>query len=190
MQVLETETERLSLLITDILDVSKLEQGIEAFDMRPTNINDLIQNVIDVNRGMVSDKGLTLDFSSGNNIPILVVDPERMTQVFTNLIGNAISYTESGSVKVMTKLRGDEVTITVKDSGLGIDSEDLSLIFDRFYRGSRARMSTIPGTGLGLAIAQEIVNIHGGTIDVTSTVGLGSIFTVKLTTKIANDEPR
>jgi len=102
--------------------------------------------------------------------------------VVTNLVANAIRYTSNGEVSIRTRLdatRG-QVLLQVTDSGMGIDPADLPHIFERFYRGSRASQSDIPGTGLGLAIVKEIVDLHGGTIDLESFVGKGSTFRVWL----------
>ena len=100
--------------------------------------------------------------------------------MITNLIANAINYTQRGQIQVQTYQRADRVCVEVRDTGLGIDPDDIPHLFDRFYRGQQATRSKIRGTGLGLAIVKEIVDLHRGTITVDSTVGQGSTFGVVL----------
>jgi len=93
-------------------------------------------------------------------------------------VGNAINYTPKGSVKISTLLRGDsEFLFRIQDTGIGIESEDLEHLFDRFYRGKQASLSSIPGTGLGLAITKEIIGAHNGSVDLESEVGVGTTIT-------------
>lgn len=111
----------------------------------------------------------------------ILIDPDRMTQVFVNLLGNAVRYTpDGGEVKVVVDLAPHELRVMVKDTGPGIAQEHLPYLFDRFYRADEDRSRNTGGTGLGLAIAKEFVVAHGGEIEVMSEVGKGTAFVVVL----------
>jgi len=189
--VIQTEIDRLERLITDLLQLSRLraEYHGEREPVRDViQMDALIQQVLDANsaRAEEQNKHLTYEPQSGP-LPQLVGNADHLVRALTNLIGNAISYTpEGGSIVVRSKVvqRGEHassewVMIEVSDTGLGIPSDELPMIFDRFYRGSNVRTS-IPGTGLGLAIIKEIVELHGGTIEVDSELGRGSTFKLAL----------
>ncbi len=102
--------------------------------------------------------------------------PIELTRAITNLVSNAIKYTPRGAVQVKTFAQDERVCIAVTDTGLGIPADELPHLFDRFYRGKAVAQSSIPGTGLGLSIVKEIAEAHGGTVDVESSHGVGSVF--------------
>ncbi len=108
-------------------------------------------------------------------------DPDRVTQILTNLLDNAFQYTPTnGKISVTTRANGSFVTISVSDTGVGISQENQAKVFDRFFRVENSEIQQVPGTGLGLAIVRSLVEMHGGTIDVESTLGQGSTFTFTL----------
>ncbi len=178
LKILREETLRLSSLITNVLDISRLEKDMSELNLQQVDANKIIEDVFQANRLMAEAKGLEFSFTPFEALPQLLVDPDQLKRVFTNLIANAINYTPKGSVKLSSSLSdNNEFVFRVQDTGMGIASEDTKHLFERFYRGDRASLSSIPGTGLGLAITKEIVEAHNGTINIESEVEVGTIFT-------------
>jgi two-component system sensor histidine kinase/response regulator len=180
LDVARRNIDRLWRLINDVLDFQKLGAGRMTFQM---NEGDLIRTVEEAYSTMVqmANKGhvnLALDIQ--RDTPLAVYDSDRMIQVLTNLMSNAIKFTpENGHVSVGAQCVGQEFVLTIKDTGLGIPKEDLSKVFERFYRVNRPGKE-ITGTGLGLAIVRRIIDAHCGRIDVQSTVGEGTTFVIYL----------
>lgn len=180
MTVLQEQTVRLAQLIEDILDLSRLERDRERLVFEPVDLNTLADRVITAQLPRAEAASLRLTFDPDLDLPPVRGETNRLTQVVTNLVANAINYTPSGSVQVSTRCAGERACVEVQDTGLGIDAEDLPYIFERFYRGRRVTKSNIPGTGLGLGIVKEIVELHGGAVEVESRVGEGSTFRIWL----------
>ncbi len=166
-------------LINDILDLSKIEAGELLIASEPYSVADLIHAVVTTAEPLASAKGLALGVSVPETLPYGIGDERRLTQVLVNLVGNAIKFTSNGFVEVSAGVEGGRLRIAVKDTGIGIPAKDQKLIFEAFQQGSNA-MNGGTGTGLGLAISQRIVQMHGGTIYVCSTLGQGSTFTIDL----------
>lgn len=185
LEVLLHESTRLENLIENLLDLSRLDAGRVQIIPRPVVLQDLLANLMEVHRQAAAAKDLRLEAQLPPEIPPASGDRNQIIQVLSNLIANAISYTPPGG-EIAVRLGTAEaegrpyVTITVADSGVGIPSDELPHIFDRFFRGRQARALAVPGTGLGLAIVKEIVELHQGWIEVESEVGQGSTFTVWL----------
>ncbi len=168
-------------LVKDLLDLSKIEAGMQVQYMEPVDIGGLLTKVVDLMRPQAEQKGLTLEFEIENGLPSVNADAANMEGVFTNLISNAIKYTpEGGMVKVTGMKEGDYIRIDVEDTGIGISEKDLPRIFERFYRVKTEKTRQIVGTGLGLSIVKQVVDAHLGTIDVKSVENQGTHFTVKL----------
>ncbi len=196
LSVLEREANRLEKLIQGVLDLSRLEARPDILRREPVVLDEVIASVLEAQRLSAESKRLALDYIPGPDVPPVLADRNQLIQVFTNLVNNAILYTpEGGRIEVATRLAatqddgrgttGDQpstgyAVVTVRDTGIGIAPEDLGRIFDRFYRAPQAEASGTPGTGLGLAIVKEIVDLHGGHVEVTSQVGVGSTFSVWL----------
>ncbi len=182
LAVLREETDRLGKLISDILDLSRMEMGTTKVEFAWININEIVEQVIIANRPRSEAEGVTLSIDTRDDLPTVWGDAAKMYQVINNLVGNAVNYTSEGSITVSTRLDAENelLYLKVKDTGLGIEDKDKPHLFERFYRGQQAGQSTIPGTGLGLAITKEIVDGHGGSIDVDSKIGEGSTFTISL----------
>jgi len=182
--VIKEQTERLATLIDDILNLSRLdlakEQGKVTF--APIDLNMVAEQVVAAQRPRAEAAGLELILESDTSLPPVRAESNQLAQVITNLVTNALSYTLVGQVRVSTSLDAErgQVCVEVRDTGMGIDPEDLPHLFERFYRGRRVGSSSIPGTGLGLAIVKEIVDLHGGRIDVESQMDQGSTFRVWL----------
>jgi two-component system sensor histidine kinase MtrB len=180
--LLERELERFENLLEDLLEISRFDAGVVRLEPVEVDIGHLLDEVIDaldpIAHGRKVDVALEVDRAAG--APLVPADPRRLDRVFSNLVKNAVEHTSEGAVRVSAARRGDEVVVTVEDEGEGIPPEDLPHIFERFYRADAHRARTLGGTGLGLAIALENVHLHGGSIDVSSKVGEGSVFTVVL----------
>ncbi len=179
IKILRDETERLTKLITDVLNTSRLEQAIDSIEMRPINVCAIVADVVEANRLKAETKGITLSLSEPDSYPNLLADPDQLKQVFTNLVANAINYTPKGEVNISTQIdEANQYIFRIQDTGMGISSSDTEHLFERFYRGQQASRSSIPGTGLGLAITKEIVEAHNGRIKVESEINVGTTFTV------------
>jgi PAS domain S-box-containing protein len=168
-------------LIRDLLDLSKIEAGKMVQYKEPMNLQEVIQRVVDLMRAEAENKKIDLQFSPPPRISLINADRTSMDGIFTNLVSNAIKYTpEGGKVWITLAEEGGFVKVSVSDTGLGIKREDLSRIFDKFYRVKTTETRQIVGTGLGLSIVKSIVDAHLGLISVDSEVGKGTTFTVLL----------
>jgi len=177
---IDVSAKGLNALVGDILDVSRLEQGRMSFDFTEIDLNATLAALTESFQSVAKEKGLTLSYSGGENMPKISADAERMRQVLTNIIGNAVKYTPSGSVAV--KLIFDEtknkVFIRVSDTGLGISADDQKRLFEKFFRVKSAETGAIQGTGLGLWITREMVLTMKGEISVESIQGKGTDFII------------
>jgi signal transduction histidine kinase len=172
-------TKGLLTLIKDLLDLSKIEAGKMVQYKEPLALQEVIQRVVDFMRTEAEDKKIDLQFSAPAETPLIHADRNSMEGIFTNLISNAIKYTpEKGKVWVTLSEEGGFVKATVSDTGIGIKKEDLTRIFDKFYRVKTTETRQIIGTGLGLSIVKSIVDAHLGSISVESEAGGGTTFTV------------
>ncbi|QQE77816.1 ATP-binding protein [Alicyclobacillus sp. SO9] len=179
---IQDEVFRLTSLVQDLHRLSLAEVGQLPLHKVPTNIAQLVERVVENFQVEADDHDIQLRYESMDDTNIdLRIDPNRITQVFVNLLGNAMRYTPGeGTVTVSMNATAESIAVAVADTGNGIDEEHLSHIFDRFYRAQADRSRETGGTGLGLAIAKEFVEAHNGTIEVESKVGKGTTFTVSL----------
>lgn len=177
---IDVSAQGLNALIGDILDVSRLEQGRIKFELSEIDPVGTTGALIESFQTVARGKGLVLYYESEANIPKILADAERLRQVLTNIVGNAVKYTPAGSVSV--KVSFDElkkkVHIRVSDTGLGISAEDQKRLFEKFFRVKSAETGNIQGTGLGLWITREIVRAMNGEITVESIKGKGTDFIV------------
>ncbi len=176
------ETRRLSRLVNDLLDLAALEAGDVRFTFADVDPAEALRRVATKMEPQASAKGLslTVDPPPPATGPVRA-DPDRLEQVLINLVDNAVRFTpEGGAVTLSARRQDGAVEITVRDTGPGIPPEDLDRIWERFYKGDRARTRSKGGTGLGLAIARELVERQGGTIRAESQVGAGTAFFVTL----------
>jgi signal transduction histidine kinase len=182
LSVLKDQARRLASLIEDILSLSRLELGSDKVVFEAVDLNQVVEQVVTAHQLSAEAANLELTVEPGPDLPPVWAEHNQLSQVVTNLVTNAINYTPAGRVWVVTCLdstRG-QACLEVQDTGRGIEAEDLPHIFERFYRGQRVGGSHIPGTGLGLAIVKEILDLHGGDIEVETRVGEGSNFRVWL----------
>lgn len=184
MDVLDRETDRLTNIIEDLLDLAKLETGMPV-QLEPVSVSETVAAVMKSNSTRAREKRMNLSSTIPADLPDAIVDRSQFEQVVTNLVVNAINYTQAGGKIIMdagAELDSDQplVWLRVSDNGPGIAALDLPHLFDRFYRGDSALESGAPGTGLGLAICNEIIERHNGRISVESEQGSGAAFTVWL----------
>lgn len=180
LTVLRQQANRLTRLVEDILDLSRLELGDRRIAFASVDLNELVEQVVMTHQPLADNANLRLTFEPGPGLPFVQGEVNQLAQVVTNLVANALNYTPVGSVTVRTYLEEKHVCLNVMDTGIGIDPEDLPHLFERFYRGKQVSQGVVPGTGLGLAIVKEIVDLHRGSIEVNSQGGKGSAFSVRL----------
>ncbi|GEM_PF-1398817 len=185
VDALVKEADHQARLIEDILEISRIDAGRLEMHPRPALLNEVAERVVTDRLVLAAQRRQSLEYRPCSRSPVVLVDQERMAQVLSNLVDNALRYTpEGGIITVTTNVTVAEErtwgTVTVADTGIGIPEDELPYIFDRFFRGMEVRAMQLPGTGLGLSIVREIVEFHGGKVTVESRVGEGSTFTVWL----------
>ena len=174
---LNKQIDRLTALINDLLDTTKMAEGKLQLTLSPFNLNELLHEPIDEISKTCTHK---FQFKT-ESLQTVLGDRERIRQVISNLLSNAIKYSHRGTNICLSAMNVEKgVKITVSDEGFGIPEEEQKKIFDRFYRVSSNQLNTYPGVGLGLYISMQIVQRHGGAMEVQSTPGKGSTFAFTL----------
>src|ERR1051326_6359013 len=168
--------DRLTLLVSDLLDISRIEAGQIKMQLRPIQLHDLVQRVATNFAPQLKAQNLTLTLEVAESLPLVLADPDRITQVLDNLLSNAIKFTAKGGITISALDKGDYVVISVKDTGSGIPKEEHDKIFDKFYQVKVGTGYPSKGTGLGLAIVKSIVESHRGKVWVESDSGNGAEF--------------
>lgn len=180
LNAVDRQVRAMGQLIDDILDVGKIEAGID-MEMEPCDINPIVQTVTEALLPQAADKSIELSSNLKPNLPTILANATRLSQVLFNLVGNAIKYTPvQGKVTIKAYAQDGEIRVQVVDTGMGIPASDQPHIFEKFYRVRGDHMAEIKGTGLGLAITKGIVEKHNGRIWLESVFGKGSTFTVAL----------
>jgi len=176
------EADRLQRLVRDLQELSRVEAGAFDLDRRPVSVSRLVGVAVDRLARQFEEKGVGLETDVAPDLPAVVVDEDRIGQVFLNLMGNALQYTPpGGSVRVAARLDAGRVRVIVADTGIGIPAEHLPHVFERFYRVDKSRSRVGGGSGIGLTIARHLVRAHGGEIRAGSAgPGRGSAFTFTL----------
>jgi PAS domain S-box-containing protein len=179
LTIVSQNTTRLTELINDLLEIERLESGKIEFEFAELDLAEVLENVARSLHVNAEQKGLEFltEIPSGLKVR---GDRERLAQVFLNLLSNAIKYTPAGTVELRAHQEDDAVVVEVRDTGIGLSESDLQKLFQKFFRSDNPYVRKVGGTGLGLSIAKAIVERHGGTITVTSQLGQGSTFTVRL----------
>jgi len=181
LEVAVKHSERLGKLVRDLFELTKLEAHEVRLDEEDFPVAELVQDVVQKFRLDAEKHGLSLQHHCGDAVPAVRGDIGLIERVLENLIENAMRHTPAnGVVRVELEPAADRVVLRVRDTGQGIASEDLSRIFERYYRGERGNFRSDGGTGLGLAISRRIVELHGGRIQVDSTLGTGTTFSFDL----------
>jgi signal transduction histidine kinase len=183
LKIISKETKRISFLINDLFELSKLQVGTFNLNRESAFINPIIEKVITSLKPAATNKGLKLNENLQLEEYPVSIDIQRMEQVFYNLIENAIKYTNNGEITVRTYRKKEFIIIEIEDSGIGIPTEDLPKIWDRFYRVDPSRTRKTGGTGLGLYVVKSIIESHDGQIRVNSKENERSTFTIFLSNK-------
>jgi signal transduction histidine kinase len=187
--VAHRNTLQLAGLVNDLLDLARIEAGRLPLQVAPVDVEAAAREVLETLMPHATAKGIRLEFAvNGPEPQVVLVDPARFNQVLLNLVGNAVKFTERGSVTISTRAVDDWVEITVSDTGPGIPTESLPHVFEAFNQGCAPAMRQ-DGAGLGLAIVKQIVDLHGGSIAVRSVAGNGSTFTLRLPAASQPAEP-
>lgn len=179
-QQLSGETQRLKRLVNDLQELSKAEAGYLPIDAKKFDLRSLLKKLVDRFSDQLIDSEKSLKLELPVDLPRAYGDPERTEQVLINLIGNALYYTEVGSVTIAGEVIQGMLWVSVKDTGIGIAEEDLPHVFERFWRSDRSRNRKSGGTGIGLAISKRLVEMQQGKIHVESVVNQGSTFSFSI----------
>ncbi len=193
-EAIKASADNLLVIINDILDISKIEAGKLNFESVGFNLNTLIQNVCTTNRYRAEEKGVGLFYEVDRRISkILIGDPTRMTQIFNNLVSNAIKFTDEGIVEIECRLiqtteNSNKIDFRVIDTGIGIDADKVNNIFDSFSQGDESISRKYGGTGLGLTISKRLVYMFGGELKVNSKKSIGTTFYFTLDIPIGKED--
>jgi signal transduction histidine kinase len=179
--VLLEQSERLSLLVDNILDFAKMEEGKKQFNFEQTDLVPFLNELVAEFQQRVRHEGVTCKTHIDPALPPIRVDRVALNQALFNLMDNAVKYSGSGKeIRIQAEKEPQQVIISIQDFGFGIQAEDLDKIFDRFYRGGNELTRTVKGSGLGLTLVKQIVEAHGGVVQVQSEPGQGSTFLIQL----------
>jgi two-component system phosphate regulon sensor histidine kinase PhoR len=180
LEIIKRNTDRMIAIVGDLLVLSELEDKGMKLLKEKVDVLALAENVVTIFEKPAGEKGLRLVLEAAQGLPVVMADPYEIERLLINLVDNAVKYTEKGRVTLRLAAAGDRFTLEVADTGIGIDTEHLPHIFERFYVVDKSRSKKLGGTGLGLSIAKHIVLAHQGTISVKSRLGEGTTFTVSL----------
>jgi len=178
LSVIKSNVDRLTTLVNDLLDISRMESGRMVLELESVRLADVTNQVITTMATRTQEKGLDLRSDVPADFPVIQADSDRVIQILTNLVANACQYTPTGGeIVVSARAHDGQVHVSVRDTGIGIAKDDLENIFVRFFRVDHPLVHETTGTGLGLSIVKSLVEMHGGRVEVESEVGEGSIFT-------------
>ncbi len=179
--VLLEQSERLSLLIDNILNLAKIEEGRKEFEFKRLDIDHLLREVVSTIQDRVRHEGFVIEIKAEGPTPEVMADRAALAQAITNLLDNAIKYSgEARKVTVSSSVKDRYLVIAVKDFGIGIKKEEMYKVFERFYRGGDELTRSVKGSGLGLTLVKEIVEAHRGKVHLESEPGQGSVFSIML----------
>jgi signal transduction histidine kinase len=181
-RVINKESHRLTQLINNILDFSRIEAGRKEYRFAPTDVARVVREVIESYRFQIEQQGFALQVEVDEDLPHVPADEEALGQALINLVNNAIKYSrESKTIHIGVRREGSKaVLVSVTDTGIGIPRGEQKKIFEKFFRGEDSLVHETKGSGLGLALVRHIMEAHGGQVEVESTPGKGSTFTLVL----------
>jgi len=181
LNTVNNETDRMTRLVSDLLTLSRLDNGVTKLNLQRMKIEKILTDVREKLQFEAQSKNQSLSYITSSEIPNIPIDRDKMEQVITNIVSNAIKYTgDNGTIRIYSSLVSGKAIIRVWDNGMGIPEADINRIFERFYRVDKARSREQGGTGLGLAIAKEIINAHAGDISIASKLNEGTEITITL----------
>jgi signal transduction histidine kinase len=181
LHTVQTNADRLTSLVNDLLDISRVETGRIRLKLETVDLNRVTKDVIAALRPRADEKSQKLENQVPEALPAVRADADRVVQILVNLVGNAIAYTpENGHICVSGHPVNGKVQLNVSDNGVGIAAEEQARIWERFYRSEHPAVSGQVGTGLGLSIVRSLVELQGGKVWVESELGVGSTFSMTL----------
>ncbi|MGD1855281.1 MAG: ATP-binding protein [Leptolyngbyaceae cyanobacterium] len=190
LSIILSEGERLTLLINDVLDISKIEAGKINWALEPTSMTTVIESAISTMSVLARDHGLALTADIAPEMPLVMCDLNRLIQVVINLISNAIKFTDSGSVVCRVYRQQTHIITSVIDTGIGLSPRDIDKVFEKFTQVGEIMTDKPKGTGLGLSICKQIIEHHGGRIWAESKLGQGSTFSFSLPARLPQEPPK
>jgi len=180
LAIIDRNIERQKRLVSDLLDISRIETGNLKLSLEPVNLYDIIRESAGSMRKIAKEAGIPIHLDLQGESPRITGDPDRLVQVFVNLIGNALKFTKEGEIRIWARMVHEHPEVRVSDTGIGIPPEELDMIFDKFHQVDCGLTREVGGTGLGLAICKGIIEGHGGSIRAESEVGNGGVFVIVL----------
>ena len=174
LKIMELSTNRLNFLVEDLLNVSRIEQKRLVINLKEVNTKEILNSIRDEFQLRTKEKGLGLKLNLEENFPNILADEDKLRQVLVNLMGNAVKYTIKGNIELSAKFKKDFVTISIKDSGIGMSSKDREGLFSKFYRIENEKTKGITGTGLGLWITKQLIELMNGKIYIDSIENIGT----------------
>lgn len=180
LEIAKANADRLNALVSDLLDISRIESGKAVLDLKVTSLSEIIYQVAQGLEHEFEARGLTLQVDVPANLPEILADPVRVAQILGNLLSNAYKYTQNGGATIRARSTSKAIQVDVSDTGIGIFKEDQEKIFGRFFRAEDNLVRQQPGTGLGLNITKSLVEMHGGRIWLESEPGKGTTFSFTL----------
>jgi signal transduction histidine kinase len=179
--VLRQQVDRLAIMLEDILNISRLDMGKTKLHIVSLDVNKIVQQVVEKCAAQM-DGHTRLQLQLHPDMPLILGDEEQVAQVVTNLLNNAISYTQNGLIHIKTCWDDvqNRICVVIEDTGIGIPAREIDHVFDRFYRGSNVSQLTMPGTGLGLSFVKELVDLHRGEIEIESEINEGTTIIIHL----------
>jgi two-component system sensor histidine kinase ResE len=185
-KVINDESQRMARLVSQLLDLARMEAGFIVIEPRFIDLHAFINRICRKFANLAEEQNVKLNSDFHEPLPEVFWDEDKVEQILTNLVGNAVRHTpENGSVTVRVTWEKEYVFLDVADTGTGIEEEDLPFVFERFYKADKARKrDNASGTGLGLSIVKHLVKAHQGEIWVRSKIGVGTIFSVKLPVEV------
>ena len=177
LKIITKEATRLSHMVEDLLDFSKIESGRITLHLEPVDVESVLGDIVHMFKHKGEKDGVIVEYNHPEFIPEIIADSDRLKQVFINVIDNAIKFTESGNrVKAIMASDDESVYVKIKDQGHGISDEDLPKVKDKFFKGTSKKS----GSGIGLAVSDEIIKLHGGTFEIESQIDEGTTITISL----------
>lgn len=177
LNVVLSESDRLSHLVEELLDFSRMQSGRLSLNMCTFGLSEVVSEITDIYTELANQQKITLSFPVPRNDSVILGDRDRIKQVFINIIDNAVKYTQAGGQVLIEQYEEDGVArITVKDTGVGIPEQDIDRVKEKFFKSNKS----VRGSGIGLAVADEIVKQHNGLLFLESTEGVGTTVTVAL----------
>jgi two-component system phosphate regulon sensor histidine kinase PhoR len=181
LEVMDQHSKRLGLLANDLLTLAQLESGSSTLQLSEIDLPRFFSDIVRDWKKKLASKGLKTVVDVADDCSIIRADEARLLEIFDNLLDNAVKYSsENGEIRLHAEQRNGEIILSVGDNGIGIGSEDLSRIFERFYRADKARSRELGGTGLGLSIVKHIAQLHGGRAEAESELGRGATIRISL----------